>query len=75
MAVGVTSLGRDQKLPPYQMETVLAGSKRDPLQDTAEQIRQAGGTSVITFLSIWKPYLGAKKPVQLKETNENTLEK
>lgn len=43
MAVGVTSLRRHQKLPPYK--TVLAGSKTDPLQDTAEQIRQAGGTS------------------------------
>lgn len=51
MAVGVTFLGRDQKLPTYQTETVLANSKTDPLQDTTEQIRQAGDVSVITYLS------------------------
>lgn len=47
MAVGVTSLGRDQKWLPYQTETVPADSKTDPLQDT---IRQAGGISATIYL-------------------------
>lgn len=47
MAVGVTSLGRDQKWLPYKTETVPADSKTDPLQDT---IRQAGGISAIIYL-------------------------
>lgn len=48
----MTSVRSDQKLPPRWIEPVLAGSKMDPLQGTAEQIGQASGTSVITQLRV-----------------------
>lgn len=48
----MTSVRSDQKLPPCWTEPVLAGSKMDPLQGTAEQTGQASGTSVITQLRV-----------------------
>lgn len=48
----MTSVRSDQKLPPRWTEPVLAGSKMDPLQGTAEQTGQASGTSVITQLRV-----------------------
>ncbi|KAK4810932.1 hypothetical protein QYF61_013340 [Mycteria americana] len=56
-ATGVTSVRRCQKLPPYRIEPVPAGSKTDPPLAKAETISDGGSTSVITYLRRGKKLL------------------
>jgi len=45
----VTSVRSCQKLPPYLIKPVLAGSKTDPLLAKAKPFSDGGSASVITF--------------------------
>lgn len=47
---GVASVRKDQELHPCWTQLVPSSSKMDPLQDTAEPVNDADGTSVTTYL-------------------------
>jgi len=49
-AVWVASVISCEKLPPYLIKPVPAGSKTDPPLPKAKPISNGGSTSVITFL-------------------------
>ena len=45
----MASISRGQRVSTHRTEPVPSGSKMDPLQDTAEPVTDAGGTSVMTY--------------------------